>query len=64
MRRTATSRTSFWLLLVHCRAFRIGGSLAVSNLTGKYVSYDRLRGRKLQWSWVTELGTDRRRRHQ
>lgn len=38
MRRTATSRTSFWLLLVHWRAFRIGGSLAVSNFTGKQVS--------------------------
>lgn len=36
--RTATSRTSFWLLFVHCSAFRIGGSLAVSNLTEKLVS--------------------------
>lgn len=31
--RTDTSRTSFWLLFVVSRAFRMAGSLAVSNLT-------------------------------
>src|SRR5688572_5074255 len=36
--RTATSRTSFWPLLVVSREFRIGGSLAVSNLTVYRVS--------------------------
>ena len=32
-RRTETSRTSFWPLLVVSREFRIAGSLAPSNLT-------------------------------
>lgn len=55
LRRTATSRTSFWLLLVHCRALRIGGSLAPSNFTTGQVSNDRTCNQKPWWSWAAGL---------
>lgn len=55
MRRTATSRTSFWLLLVHCRALRIGGSLAPSNFTAEHVSHDCTWNQMFWWRWAARL---------